>query len=273
MSKHAKAPLVEVPAPAASESTAPASLLDLSRPRTFRLNGQKGSFTLTTRRVDSKLWDAYFGALFITSEQQGKDIVKSVETEGARLLLAERSIIDAEGYKVAGDEVLTALPDWQRLLPLAHRLAVANLLTSAFVVRREADADLIYPNGTPVYLDSAWGCDDKGELQFFQGLCHTFKTPSEAQHRRYARAASRTRVLGGSRSGTTQYLGSHDTLIALYDELIVSVDGYAVDGKPLDSVDQIRNEMDARHKFTAMYSIFTPDKNAFATSQEEDNQE
>jgi hypothetical protein len=45
-------------------------------------------------------------------------------------------------------------------------------------------------------------------------------------------------------------------LAKLYDELIVSVDGYTVSGRPLSGRDEIAHEMDAFHKVIAAREIF-----------------
>jgi hypothetical protein len=44
--------------------------------------------------------------------------------------------------------------------------------------------------------------------------------------------------------------------MGLYDELIQSVDGYGVDGKPLEGVEIIRREMDGYHKAESIAQLF-----------------
>jgi hypothetical protein len=45
-------------------------------------------------------------------------------------------------------------------------------------------------------------------------------------------------------------------MIELYDELIQSVEGYGVAGRPLESPQDIRREMDAYHKSEAVAQLF-----------------
>lgn len=44
----------------------------------------------------------------------------------------------------------------------------------------------------------------------------------------------------------------------IYDELIESVEGYAVNGMALADVDTIKSEMDGAHKAEAALSLFIP---------------
>jgi hypothetical protein len=239
-----------------SEETAVPATIELTAERVIVLEGVRGTYTLVCRRVTKEDWAAYFEAIFNTSKREGQDTVQGFDAQTARLVLAERVITDATGYKVAGDVELKSLPNWKRLIPLNHRIEVADILASARAV--SDDDGLIHPEGDSVSINCVWGADDEGTMQAVTGLKHVLAAPSEAQHRRYAREASRTRILGGDRKGETLYPGAQMTLAALYDELVLSVDGYLVNGQPLSSKELIAREMDAHHKVMAAQQIFQP---------------
>jgi hypothetical protein len=48
----------------------------------------------------------------------------------------------------------------------------------------------------------------------------------------------------------------HKLMLELYDQLIQSVEGYGIAGKPLEGVEQIRREMDGYHKTEAIAQLF-----------------
>ena len=94
-------------------------------------------------------------------------------------------------------------------------------------------------------------------MRKFHGLRHNFKTPTAEQQRRLSRDSSRSRVVGGARNGKTLWLGAQATLADLYDELIVSVEGYAVDGKAPER-EEVIEFMDTYHKVAAVDVLFAP---------------
>lgn len=204
-----------------------------------------------------KQWLGYFGGIRSTSENQGSKSVNTFDSTSALVELVEKVLIAADGYPQVCAS-LTATPDWQRLLPLSHRLAVGHALTS--VERGEEPDDSVLTLGAEaVYLNAVWGADEHGVLQKYRGLCHRFKTPSSEQQRRVSRDASRSRIIGGSRKGTTVWLGAQATLAEIYDELILGVDGYMVKGVELnDDRDAITASMDTYHKVMAADVLFSP---------------
>lgn len=252
----------------ATEAVPVAPVLDLAAPRTIVLKGAGDrTYKLGIRRVGADDWREYFDAVTITSKREGKDIEQSFDLDTPRRMLAERVLIGAEGYEVARGGSLTELPDWQRRLPLAHRLKVGEILAGAHVVQTEDFT--IYPEGEPVYLDAPWTADADGNLQIFKGLKHVLKTPTEAQYRRFARENSRTRILGGDRSGTTQYPGAQRVLAELYDELVVEIEGYSWGEARHLGRDVIATTMDMHHKVLVALQIFQPQENVVATVAKE----
>lgn len=252
------------------EHSHPHTALDLAASRGVVLKGNGGrAYTLGIRRVCTDDWRAYFDAVSITARRDGKDEERSFDLDTPRRTLAERVLISAEGYEIAGGGSLTELADWPRRIPLAHRLKVGEILAGARAVPH--DDFTIYPEGEPVYIDAPWTADEDGNLRVFKGLKHVLATPTEAQYRRFARENSRTRILGGDRSGTTQYPGAQSLLAELYDELVVSVEGYVVDGAPAASLSRegIARHMDMHHKVIAALQIFQPQETVVATIEKE----
>lgn len=236
------------------------SLLELNQRRVIVLSDRDKTYSLFCRRVTPEDWRKYFDAIVITSEQRGRERVNVIDVSSPRLALAESVLIDAEGYKVADDRHITEIPSWQSRIPLAHRLQLGETLADVRPAQSEGELT-IYPEGEEVLLDATWSAVEtvaRSRMQGFTGLKHVLKTPTEAQHRRYSDEASRSRIVGGSRSAKTYYSGAQPLLAKLYDELVISVDGYAVDGRRLESQEQIVREMDMMHKVMAAQELFQP---------------
>lgn len=259
------------------EATAPAAeaLLDLATPRTIVLDDHQNDhqYILRCRRITENDWKQYFAGIVVSSEQSGKERVNVIDVSSARLVLAEAVLQSAEGYKVVGGAELSTLSDWKKKVPLAHRRKLGDVLVDARLSVNDSEI-LIYPEGEVVSLDATWsaayhdGTDEPEPydpfyaMEAFLGLKHLLRTPSEEQHRRYASQSSRSRVVGGSRSGKTIYPGAQMLLATLYDELVVRVEGYCVNGEPLADRTVIVREMDLLHKVTAAQEIFQPQDTA-----------
>jgi len=239
--------------------------IDLSQPRVIVLTGRHGTYKLTCRLVTKEDWAAYFALIVVGSKRDGQDQVNTLDLQTPRLALAARVITAAEGYKVDGGADLTSLPSWQELLPLEHRLAVGDILSSARAY--SPDDGMIYPDGDPVLVDCTWGANADGVMQRVIGLKHIMRTPTEAQHRRYMREASRTRILGGDRTGETLYPGAQMLLAELYDELVLSVDGYCKSGEAITTPADIKECMDIHHKVMVAQKIFQPGDPVFAKTK------
>lgn len=242
--------------------------LDLATPRSVVLQDRGRTYTLHCRRITEDDWTRYFMGIVIVSEQQGRERINTVDVNGARLALVGRVLTGAEGYRVEGGQELTTLDGWQNRVPLAHRLQLAATLTDARPSAEEGDG-LIYLNGEEIVLTASWNLD--GSMVQFGGLKHRLQAPTEAQYRRYASQASRSRVVGGSRTGKTIYSGAQLTLAELYDELVLSVDGYASNGLPLgNDQDRIRRSMDMLHKVMSAQELFQPQETAQLAAEDEE---
>lgn len=244
------------------------TLLDLAHPRTIVLTDRGHRYELECRRVTDADWTQYFNGIFVSNEQHGREVIRVNDFNTPRIALAEAVLIDATGYKVDGDAALTSLPDWQKHIPLTHRLKLADVLASARPAKTEQI--VVFAEGEVVMLDATWSAVGDS-MQRFEGLKHVLKSPSEEQYRRYLRESSRSFIQGGSRTGKTIYRGAQLLLAKLYDELVVSVDGYAFDGVKLDTSVQAVSLMDMHHKVMAAQEIFQPQETALVADEDEEN--
>lgn len=233
-------------------------MIELRKPRTIVIEDRNQRYTLTVGIIPKQTWLRYFECIVSVSENQNGKRVDSFDSSAARLQLVESCLADAQGYQTADSSPVTAAADWQKLLPLRHRLAVANALISVGPSENSDDQPLTL-GVEAVYLDAIWSADEDGVMYKYHNLCHRFRTPTAEHQRRFSRDASRSRVIGGSRSGKTQWLGAQATLVELYDELILSVDGYCADGIELaDDRVNIAAYMDTYHKVAAADLLFSP---------------
>lgn len=228
--------------------------IELTRPRQIVIEDRGKKYQFTVARITSKLWLKYFEGIVSTSENQAGKRIDSFDSSGARLELVEQVLTDASGYK--SDTPISSTPGWQKLIPLSHRLGIGSALVDVGKSDVEDD-DVITLGRESVYLDAVWGAGDDGVMRKYRGLRHTFTTPNAEQQRRFARDASRSVIVGGSRTAKTRWLGPQATLVQLYDELIQEVDGYTVDGTAPDR-DGIIANMDSYHKVAATDQLFSP---------------
>ncbi|QNI34536.1 hypothetical protein H7849_11935 [Alloacidobacterium dinghuense] len=231
--------------------------IELTAPRIIVIeDDRRRQYQFTVARIAKKQWLRYFEGIVSTSENQDGKRLDSFDSSAARLELAEQVLADAKGYK--SEKPVTEIAGWQKLLPLSHRLGVANALIDVRRSDKAGDDDEpIRLGDESITLDAVWGADESGVMRKYHGLRHNFQTPSAEHQRRFSRDASRSVIVGGSRSGKTRWLGAQATLIELYDELIQSVDGYTVSGAMPDRA-AIVEYMDAYHKVAAADQLFSP---------------
>ena len=228
--------------------SAAVATIDLAAPRVFAFTEGKRNFTFTCKPITKPMWIAYFAGIVSTDQRVDDGIESTYDSAGSRLDLLDAALIDATGYTRDGVSI-TEVEDWQRKLPMRHRIAVSNLLAA---VRLEAADDSAYDLGyESVTLAATWTANAEGRMQEITGLRHTFSSPTADHQKRYSRAMSRSVIVGDSRTAQTRYLGAQDVLIEIYDELIQRVEGYNVGGSQL-------TEMDCYHKVVAAGALFTP---------------
>jgi hypothetical protein len=231
--------------------------IELKAPRIITLTDRGKQYTFTLARITKKMWLRYFEGILSTSENQGGKRIDSFDSSAARLDLVESCLVTASGYALPEGKIsIDQVEDWKKLLPLSHRLGVANAIIS--VSPSEPNEDEPIALGLePIYLDAIWSAGEDGVMRKFKNLRHNFKSPTADQQRRISRDSSRSRVVGGSRSSKTQWMGAQATLAELYDELIVSAEGYVVDGEIPDH-DGLVEFMDTYHKVAAVDVLFAP---------------
>jgi hypothetical protein len=234
-------------------------MINLAANREIALKDDRGKvYRFTLARITPTQWMKYFKAIVSTSEIKDREIVRSFDSSKARMDLVESALVSATGYRLPGDETdITQVMDWQRKIPASHRMTVGNVLLRAQVIDSD-DVDTMEIGCESVRLQSVWGVSESGDMQQHRDLVHRFRTPTAEQAHRYMRDISRSKIIGGSRSGKTIDLNAQPTLAALYDELIDSVEGYEVNGQPLTGADMIAREMDAYHKVVAAEQLFAP---------------
>ena len=205
------------------------------------------------RRIGAELWNGYFARIAVESDREGR----LIDTTTAALWLYREAAIRAEGYAVRGGGSLTELQNWQDRIPMGHRLDAIHLLSC--VERSVEEIAEIEPDCEIVRLDAIWGADpaNPGGMQKFTGLVHRFTPPTADHQQRFSREISRSLIVRGSRDGKTIHPIQQKMLVKLYDELVLSVEGYGVKDEPLANREAIVREMDLFHKVTAVGQLFS----------------
>jgi hypothetical protein len=234
------------------------SAIELTGPRIIAIADRGQTYKFAVARIEKKQWLKYFEGVVSSSENRNGTRVDSFESMPALVDLVESAVTEAWGYKVADGAAVSSRAGWQQMLPLRHRQAIGNALTE--VERSEPAEDEALALGVEtVYLNAVWGADEKGSMLKHLNRVHRFRTPGSEHQRRYSRDSMRSMIVGGSRRGTTKWLGMQPTLLELYDDLIDSVSGYQVNGQDLgEDKGQITQWMDAFHKVVAASALFAP---------------
>jgi hypothetical protein len=228
--------------------------LHLDKPRTIAISDGSNTFVYKFRRIVESDWKKFFNGIVNESETDAKGhLVQTIDGRTALFSLVEETLQSVDGFRIPGDVPLDQVKDWKQKLPLGQKLVVGLLLK---------DIDAI-PDSMPtlgdtmdVNLKCKWTASDEGKMVEISGLIHRFQPPSIEQLKTYNRESARSIVVGGSRTGRTISPGRQGLLAKLYDELIVSVDGYCVNGIALTGVEAIRAQMDTCHKVSAAEHLF-----------------
>lgn len=233
----------------------PQSTLDLAGERKIAIRDRGVLYRFTLQRVTGERWLKYFEGIESSSETRGREQFNTIDASSALLSLVGDLLISATGYKIAGDLPITSLENWQQKIPMGHRLAIGNVLTSA--APSTEDGEVVCLGGDrSVEIESLWNADDEGNMARYPRLVHKFKEPSFDHERRYRRDSGRSKVIGGSRTGKTVWMGAQPTLIKIYDELIQGVEGYCYGSDDLGAPGHIVQYMDAHHKVMAARQLF-----------------
>ncbi|ABF42419.1 hypothetical protein Acid345_3418 [Candidatus Koribacter versatilis Ellin345] len=230
--------------------------IELTGNRLVSFKDKGRAFTLEFRRLTNGDWMKYFGGISTESERDAKERIDRFDVRTPGAALVNEALIGAKGYKTRSGEDLTTVANWQRAIPYGHRAIAAEALID--VAPSQSAAEIAFdPEVQEVYLDARWGSVEPGTMQLYTGLLHRFGMVTVEHERRYNRAMSEARVVGGSRTGRTIYPGRHKLFAELYDDLVVGVAGYTVNGTALvENKALIREEMDTFHKVSAVACLF-----------------
>jgi hypothetical protein len=229
----------------------PPALLMLDEPRVLVLREGKRDYTFYFRRILQPDWESYFSGFYISSRTEGVAQTNTTDIQTTGIELLESTLTKVVGYS----RELTTLEDFKKILP-RHSVPVSGLLSEVY--RSDIDDDKPFDcDSVEARIDAMWSKTTPANSNTtYKGLVHRFKPPTIEQKRRYMRGGAVSRVGGLRKGSTTVYSTRNRLLLELYDQLILSVDGYGVAGKALESVEQIRREMDGYHKAEAVAQLF-----------------
>jgi hypothetical protein len=239
------------------------ALLPLDQPRSIVIKHAEKKFVYRFRRITDDDWKKYYRGILSQAESVNGEQVRTFDFRAALQQLVETTLDRVEGYTGKGGKTVEELADWKLKLPIGHKIAAGLVLGDVALAEEETDKDVsILADVNEVILSAAWSADESNIMYRISGLVHRLNHPTIEQVRRFYRERSRTRVIGGSRTGKTIFPGSQELLGQLYDELIISVDGYSWAGSPLGSPEVIRRYMDLPHKMVAAQSLFSEGEEA-----------
>jgi hypothetical protein len=226
------------------------ALLPLDAPRVAAFTDNKRPYILRFRRLQQADWERFLGGVAIESRREGAETVNVIDVSSTAVDLVERTIESAKGYA----EGFTDDPNWKKMIPLGHQKIAAEILQD--VIGRMDDGPLD-PRRVRVLVDATWTGDaEKGEMKRFAGLVHVFGPPTGEHKRKFTRAASESRVVGGPTHGTTLHVPRRRILLDFYDQLILAVEGYSMGGVEISDVEVAKREMDGAHKVAAIAQLF-----------------
>ncbi len=191
------------------------------------------------------------GAVSSVTDPQGTEkrsvIPRSDSDEGSAF-----SSVPCSLSPVPSLELPDALPDsWRQRVPLLHKMAAIQLLAQVFP--SDAGETELYrfdPDRIEVHLISARGGREHS------GLVHTLQRPTIRQQKEFSRVVSTAFYVRGSRTEKSLLPSRLREMVRFYDELVVAVRGYSLNGAPATREDAIK-WMDALHKQTAISALFS----------------
>jgi hypothetical protein len=239
------------------------ALLLLDEQRVVSFKDGKFAYTYYFNRIAQRDWERFFDGIIFTSRNEGKAEITTFDWDTAGCDLVEQTIDRVEGY--SGD--FMSKIGWKSKLPLRHVRPVAYVLRGVSPSKIESDKPFD-PESIEVLLDAAWGMLGPGKMTGYEGLVHRFSPVTIELRRKFYRTGAQSRVVGGSRNGTTIHALRHKALLKVYDELIQSVEGYGIAGRALSTREEIIREMDAYHKVKAAEQLFAGTSESDETQDE-----
>jgi hypothetical protein len=237
-------------------------LIELAQNRKLTLRNGGLRYGLIIPPISAEAWfEQFFNQIrcAVTGDRVQTDSYVDVESAAANL--AEKAAVGFEGYPS-----LEGVADWQSKIPLSHLMGYGHALLE--VVEPEGADRSAKPSGGfhVVRIEALWDSTPAGAMCRHRKLVHTFTVPGSRQRDRFRRSAMKMRrTTAVTHRGSVDFLAPENAFFAraqadIYDELIASVDGYAVNGEPLSNDRaQIIIHMDTYHKVRAANFLFSRD--------------
>ena len=238
---------------------------EIPTPLSFREGGRRFRVTHIFRPPQYADWLEYEVKLNRSVEITGNHTRFDQERAEAAEAIWDRIALRVEGYLVdTGDarngdaESLAAaveLPDafpeaWREKVPLMHKMGAIQLLAQVFPTEGgEMEVYRFNPDQTEVQLIAGRAGREYGRL------LHTLKRPTVRQQKEFSRVVSSALYVRGSRTEKSLLPSRLREMARFYDELVVSVDGYTVNGSKPAREGAVK-WMDALHKQTAVSALF-----------------
>jgi hypothetical protein len=242
--------------------------IELSTDRVVSFTDRGKAITYTLQHITRETWLKFYEQLAFRTQRGSDTALDPGDAKAARtdqhdldtpaIQLVTENVTKVEGYTLSDGRDLMQLPNWKERLPAGHRAYVGRKLgdVRVFEAPNDGAAFVIDPEFEVVNLRALWGSVEAGKMLEHGPLVHRMKPVSIEQQRRANRARSQSIVVGGSRNDLTIFPNANRVFAEIYDELIVSVDGYTVEGKDLDSPELIKRYMDTHHKVAAAMLLF-----------------
>lgn len=230
-------------------------LIDLAQNRKLTIRSVCSRRSLIIARISERAWFEHYYEKIFAILRHGP--VDATGVEFAALNLLQQVAIGAEGYPGLVETV-----DWFSKIPAGDRSAYGDALLQVFENKDSIESTL---NRTcAVRMEALWDTLPSGAMCFHKRLVHQFDRPCREHRERYREACTRVRRTAGvTRRGPAVFLAPEQSitaraLVALYNELILKVEGYAVNGEPLtDDRGKIAEHMDTFHKVKAAQWLFS----------------
>jgi hypothetical protein len=245
------------------------SPLDLSAPIRIEFKHRGIPLAHVLNRPGQRDWLNYAKGVSTTYEFAGEGIHAEISGElEAQGKLWRASIRSVEGYGGAdGRAIAEVYPDvWREKIPASHvELAVRAL--AAVRVKTAEDPALTNPVAFILDLES-----QAVELEMdgvaHAPLVHHFRIPTLNEFAKFRRLMADSRLVGGTRHLKTIMFSRLPGLVKLYDELIISIEGYKAGQSPIDNRQSTIEQMDAIHKQVAVQGLFEPPTEQSAVSHQ-----
>lgn len=193
------------------------------------------------RRLTAADWEAYFDKCVpLEDATDGSGQARGIYQDEASLVLFERIILRVEGYRTRDGRKPEELPSWPNCIPLHHRLFAIGLLTENLGGTAN-DTFRVGADRRSVSFVTVRDDNESSTTRQFFGVTHHFRGPTVDHRQRFLRAKS-------------NFPSSAGALVALYDELAISAEGYSVSGAPI-APEELQSWMHFGHKLYAVAAL------------------